>query len=134
MDRRTFITAGAWLTAADYLPACIARAAKLTDVRATFAVFDQDLPQADEWIAYAARQQWPAFDIGGDVGALWYTRLAPRAARQPVTLVGVARASDVFVLARLALVPGHALRTDSTRRGTFGARRGATAVAFMIPA
>jgi len=42
-------------------------------------------------------------DSGDDIGTLWYTTLAPRLVAAPGLVIGVARASDYFVLGELAL-------------------------------
>jgi hypothetical protein len=125
MDRRTFIAAGTWYSTGAWLPAWLtvssaaARSAAsheaapngTTSARATrtFAIFDATLAQADAFAGHAARLSIPAFDIGNDndIGALWHTSLAPGVARAASsTLIGFTRASDFFVLTRLALRPG----------------------------
>ncbi len=113
MNRRTFIAAGTWFSACGALSPWFADAADEADAAAIagahptrLALFDSTLAQAGAFVDYTARRRIPAFDIGDDIGALWYRALAPRVARQPVVLLGLARASDFFVLARLALRPG----------------------------
>ncbi|HEY3596147.1 MAG TPA: hypothetical protein VGL08_01330, partial [Paraburkholderia sp.] len=117
MDRRTFIATGTWFSACAYLPPWFADAANVTAAagpRDALAVFDSSLAQAGACARYAARLRISAFEIGDDIGALWYSALAPciahsrtgKPAHHAVALIGIARASDFFVLARLALQPG----------------------------
>jgi hypothetical protein len=128
MDRRTFIATGTWYSTGAWVPAWLvadhAEAACAVPCgstpafgRETLAVFDATLAQADAFADHAARLRIPAFDIGDDIGALWHTALAPRAARAPVALIGFTRASDFFVLTRLALRPGRlvAAATEASR-------------------
>ena len=109
MQRRTFLAAGAWL------PATAAwRAPWLHpgELRADLALIDSALPEAAALTEHAARMRLPVLDLGAaphaDIAALWYDTLAPRAAQREgrLTLIGVTRAADFFVLARLALPPG----------------------------
>jgi hypothetical protein len=108
MQRRTFMTAGAWLTVSS------AWAAPWLDgdgLHADLALVDTTLREAAALADHAARAGWPVVDIGrmphADIAALWYGTLAPYAARSQgrLTLVGVTRAADFFVLARLAQRP-----------------------------
>jgi hypothetical protein len=136
MDRRTFIAAGTWYSTGAWLPACFAmgtveaRGAVSYDAARddpplarnapTFAVFDATLAQADAFAGHAVRLSIPAFDIGNDhdIGALWHTSLARSVARAPSsTIIGFTRASDFFVLTRLALRPGRlvASATETNR-------------------
>ncbi|HWT38557.1 MAG TPA: hypothetical protein VN289_19880 [Paraburkholderia sp.] len=108
MRRRTFIAAGAWL------PATAAwRGPWLhhDGLRADLALIDSTLHESAALSDHAARVRLPVIDLGAaphaDIAALWYDTLAPRAARAEgrLTLIGVTRAADFFVLARLALPP-----------------------------
>ena len=63
-----------------------------------------------------------------DIGTLWYATLAPRLAAVPVSLIGFARASDYFVLGRLAAGPN---RRVVEQAGEPGAGLGSP-VAFLI--
>ncbi|GJH06177.1 hypothetical protein [Paraburkholderia terrae] len=108
MQRRTFIAAGAWLSAA---PAFGAPWLRLDGLRADLALIDTALPESTALGDRAARMRVPVFDVSAaphaDIATLWYDSLAPRAMRSAgrLTLVGVTRAADFFVLARLALPP-----------------------------
>ncbi|MFC0398954.1 hypothetical protein [Paraburkholderia rhizosphaerae] len=106
------------------MPGGIARAS----ARQTLALFDATLAQADAFTRHASRLRIPAFDIGDDIGALWHTALAPRVTQTPSTLLGLIRASDFFVLTRLALRPDRlvARTTDASRP------HGNAAVSFVI--
>lgn len=136
MDRRTFIATGTWYSTGAWLPAWFAtrpveargavahEAARddttLARIPRTFAVFDATLAQADAFAGHAARLSIAAFDIGNDndIGALWHTSLARSVARAPSsTIIGFTRASDFFVLTRLALRPGRlvASATETNR-------------------
>jgi len=134
MDRRTFIATGTWYSSAAWLPAWLAaetaeaRAAASRDAARqdttlartarAFALFDASLARADAFAEHAARLAIPVFEIGDDIGALWHTSLAASMARAPSpTLIGFTRASDFFVLTRLALRPGRlvARTTESSR-------------------
>jgi hypothetical protein len=135
MDRRTFIATGAWFSTGAFAPMWLAEVAGATenvgatDTRRALAVFDASLAEASAFTDHAARLRLPAFDIGEDIGALWHTTLAPRIARAPAVLVGVARAADFFVLTRLAQRPGgHIVPAAQTHRLS-----GTAAVSFVLP-
>lgn len=138
MDRRTFIAAGTWYSTGAWLPAwftaCSAEArgavapdtsrdgATLASAARRFAVFDTSLAQSSVFAGHAARLSMPAFEIGNgndnDIGTLWHASLAACVARAPSsTLIGFTRASDFFVLTRLALQPGRfvANATEASR-------------------
>ncbi|AUT59767.1 hypothetical protein [Paraburkholderia terrae] len=108
MRRRTFIATGAWLSAA---PAFSVPWLHLDGMRADLALIDTALPESTALSDHAARMRLPVFDVSAtphaDIAALWYDTLAPRVMRSGgrLTLVGVTRAADFFVLARLALPP-----------------------------
>ncbi|MBN3757264.1 hypothetical protein G3N95_30290 [Paraburkholderia sp. Tr-20389] len=130
MQRRTFIAATAWLsaTAAWHMPWL-----HPDGLRAHLALIDSALPESAALSTHAARMRLPVIDLGdtphADIAALWYDVLVPRAARTEgrLTLIGVTRAADFFVLARLALPP--AARMTHARCEP---RR--TAVAFTLTA
>jgi len=103
MDRRTFVMTGAWLSAAGGALPWIAHAAGASN---TIAVVDTSLAPGRALADYAARRGMPAFEVGDDMGTLWYVTLAPRLATAPGLLLGIARASDYFVLGQLALRAG----------------------------
>lgn len=124
MDRRTFVTTGASLGATGCLLPWMAHA--LTHPAGTIAVFDSTLAHGRAFADYAARARLRTFDVGDDIGALWYTTLAPRlVAPAQGTLVGITRASDFFVLSQF--VPDAARIT----RSEIEAARAAP-VAFVI--
>jgi hypothetical protein len=94
---------GAWLSAARALPS-MTHAAMASN---TIAVVDARLAGGRAFSRDAARKGISVFEIshdsGDDIGTLWYTTLAPRIAAAPGLVIGVARASDYFVLGELAL-------------------------------
>jgi hypothetical protein len=132
MKRRTFIAAGAWLsaTAAWGVP-WLHDDGLLADI----ALIDTSLPESAALSAHATRVRLPVFDINdaphADVATLWYETLAPRAAQAGgrLTLIGVTRAADFFVLARLALQPGAAL---TQAHASMPAQEQSAAVAFAL--
>jgi hypothetical protein len=104
MDRRAFMMTGAWLSAAaGGLPGMTHAAA----ARNTIAVVDAGLAEGRAFSRDVARKGISVFEIshdsGDDIGTLWYTTLAPRLVAAPGLVIGVARASDYFVLGELAL-------------------------------
>ncbi|MBN3766779.1 hypothetical protein [Burkholderia sp. Ac-20365] len=105
MQRRTFIAAGAWLSTTAAWPAVWRHPDAL---RAGLALIDTALPEASALSAHATRLCIPVIDLDAaphaDIAMLWYDTLAPRAGER-LTMIGVARAADFFVLARLALLP-----------------------------
>jgi hypothetical protein len=108
MRRRTFLAAGVWVPAtAAWRPPWL----HPDELRADLALIDSALPEAAALTAHAARLRLPVIDLGAaphaDIAALWYDTLAPRSAQAQgrLTLLGVTRAADFFVLARLALPP-----------------------------
>ncbi|MFM0263530.1 hypothetical protein [Paraburkholderia sediminicola] len=109
MDRRAFMMTGAWLsTAAGGAWPWLADAAARHD---TLAVIDSTLAGGPAFADCVARMKLPVFEAGDDIGALWYTTLAPRfrqtSAQSPASLIGLTRASDYFVLRELATRVGH---------------------------
>ncbi|MFP3566552.1 hypothetical protein [Paraburkholderia sp. SIMBA_030] len=100
MDRRTFMMTGAWFsTAAGGAWPWLAHAAARCN---TLAVIDSTLACGPAFADYVAQLNLPAFETGDDIGSLWYTTLAPRLSRAQVSLIGLTRASDYFVLEQLA--------------------------------
>ncbi|MFM0208721.1 hypothetical protein PQQ96_15055 [Paraburkholderia sediminicola] len=109
MDRRTFMVTSAWLSTAaggawPWLTHAAAR-------HGTLAVIDSTLACGPAFADYVAHMNLPAFETGDDIGALWYTTLAPRLwqtpTQMPAALIGLIRASDYFVLKELATRVGH---------------------------
>ena len=100
MDRRTFVATSAWLAAtAGYTwPAFV----RIADTRGTLAVVDANFARGRAFADHAARSGMTTVEVGDDIGALWHTVLAPHLAGTGRSLVGVARASDSFVIAQLA--------------------------------
>jgi hypothetical protein len=115
MDRRSFIATGVWISGGVLTPAWLiqatqaAEAAQAGSGQHALAIFDASLTEAAAFAGHTARLGISALDIGDDIGALWHATLAPRAASEPVTILGVVRAADYFVLSRLAQRPGDAL-------------------------
>ena len=106
MDRRTFVKTGAWLAATGgVLPRLLVAARAAGAV----AVFDPTLAHGRALADHAARANLRMFDVGDDIGALWYSTLAPHLARTPGLLIGVTRPADYFVLTHC--VPQSALTT-----------------------
>ena len=103
MDRRAFMMTGAWLSAAGGTLPWITHAGA---ARNTIALVDTSLAGGRAFSRDATRQGISVFEInhesGDDIGTLWYTTLAPRVASTPGLVIGVARASDYFVLGELA--------------------------------
>ncbi|RFU47965.1 hypothetical protein [Paraburkholderia sp. DHOC27] len=103
MDRRTFVqtfvASGACLSAGGFLLPGISHA---LEARTTIAVIDTSLASHRAFADYVLQRDLPCFETGADIGALWYTTLAPRLAAAPVALIGFTRASDHFVLSQLA--------------------------------
>ncbi|CAD6509110.1 hypothetical protein [Paraburkholderia metrosideri] len=101
MDRRTFMMTGAWLsTVTGTAWPWFARAAAH---EGTLAIVDSTLACGPSFARYAARMKLPTFETGDDIGALWYTTLAPLIGRTGGTsarrsVIGLIRASDYFVL------------------------------------
>jgi hypothetical protein len=119
MDRRTFMMTGAWWsTMAGGAWPWLARAATR---EGTLAIVDSTLAGGPSFARYAAQLRLPTFETGGDIGALWYTTLAPLLSRQsgaiaapaPPALIGLTRASDYFVLGELITRTGHLLVAHS---------------------
>lgn len=119
MNRRTFMMTGACLPtiAADVWPA-LARAASQSG---TLAIVDHSLPSGPAFARYAAQMNLPVFEAGGDIGALWYTTLAPRLPPMS-SLIGLTRASDYFVL--------HVLATRAGLHATSAAQHAGAAFTF----
>ncbi|MGA9918600.1 MAG: hypothetical protein WBR17_39290, partial [Paraburkholderia sp.] len=108
MDRRTFMMTGAWLSTATggawpWLTHAAAR-------HGTLAVIDSTLACSPAFADYVTHMKLPAFETGDDIGALWYTTLAPlhdrTSLRAQPSLIGLTRASDYFVLRQFATRAG----------------------------
>ncbi|MFM0740530.1 hypothetical protein PQQ51_25090 [Paraburkholderia xenovorans] len=103
MDRRTFMTAGAWCpVAAAGVSGVWPWLAQAAVEPGTIAVVDTTLARGAEFARHLARMNVPVLDTGDDIGTLWYATLAPRLAQTPASLIGLTRASDYFVLRQLA--------------------------------
>jgi hypothetical protein len=99
MDRRTFMMTSAWFSTA----ACAwPQRSHAAGAHSALAVVDVSLASGRAFANYAPRLNVPVFEVDDDIGRLWYTTLAPRLAAAPARLICVTRASDGFVLARLA--------------------------------
>jgi hypothetical protein len=76
--------------------------------RADLVVVDSAVDASRGFLLHAARMRLPVFDVqrfaGGDIAMLWYEALRFAARGEPQRLVGVTRASDFFVLQRLAML------------------------------
>ena len=148
MDRRTFMMTGAWLSSATggAWP-WLARAAAASN---TLAIVDSTLACGPSFARYAAQMKLPIFETGDDIGALWYTTLAPlfgRALSQtsaqtsaqpsgqtpaptPPSLIGVTRASDYFVLGELATRAGYRVEHSHEQRAGSAAQHAHVAFVF----
>ena len=100
MDRRTFVTASTWMSAA----ACVLpRVAAALERPETIVLVDVALPASRAFaVATAARRAMPLMEIGGDAGMFWHATLARHFAQPNAMAIGVLRASDGFVLRQLA--------------------------------
>jgi hypothetical protein len=99
MDRRAFVKAGAWLTAAGWLLPSLVDALERPG---TIVLVDAALPASRAFANAAVRRALPLAEIGADAGVLWHATLAPHFARTNASAIGVLRASDGFVLRQLA--------------------------------
>ncbi|MFT4070240.1 hypothetical protein [Paraburkholderia sp.] len=112
MDRRTFMLTGAWLsTAAGGAWPWLARAAACGNDARALAIVDATLACGASFARYAAHLKLATFETGDDIGALWFTTLAPRlddraVARNVPSLIGFTRPADYFVLRHLAIRTG----------------------------
>ena len=107
MDRRSFIMDAVALVAGA-LPgggrASLASTPTAEDAgTAATVLVDTSLGQSVAFASDAVSAGASVAAVGGDVGALWYTRLAGTRGR----IAGVLRPSDVFVLTRLARHAGY---------------------------
>ncbi len=132
MDRRTFMMTGAWLSGATggEWP-WLARAAARSN---TLAIVDSTLACGPSFARYAAQMKLPIFETGDDIGALWYTTLAPLLGRTltttPPSLIGLTRASDYFVLSELATRAGHRIEHSHEQHAGSAAQHAHVAFAF----
>ncbi|WP_109478379.1 hypothetical protein [Paraburkholderia sp. C35] len=119
MQRRTFIAAGAWLSTTAAWPASWALRWPHADaLHADLALVDTALAESGALLQHASRMRVHIVDLDAtphaDIATLWYETLAPRAALAArsgarLSVIGVTRAADFFVLARLAQQPAAAL-------------------------
>jgi hypothetical protein len=120
MKRRTFVVAAGVPLAAlvDSVWPVSAHAGEATigvQRSLAFALVDMHLARGRELARLAARAGVPVVETGDDVGMLWHTTLHRRVASGKASFVGVVRASDAFVLARLA-ARSHRIEQRTTRR------------------
>ncbi|MDE1184656.1 hypothetical protein [Paraburkholderia sp.] len=108
MNRRAFMAATTSVAAAAFGPLAwheLALRGDSSHASNTIIVIDASLDPAASVSAFARRTGAPVFDVGGgasDVGTLWFSTLAARLNTLPARLIGCTRASDYFVLERLA--------------------------------
>ncbi|MFM0673291.1 hypothetical protein [Paraburkholderia sediminicola] len=140
MDRRTFMMTGAYLsTAAGSAWPWLAHAAAHSN---TVAVVDSTLAYGAAFAGYAAHRQLRVFETGDDIGALWYTTLAPllcaaptsmsTSTLAPVSLIGLTRASDYFVLNQLAKSAGRVIEHSHEQSMGSDTQRAHVAFAFAF--
>ncbi|WP_168793474.1 hypothetical protein [Paraburkholderia aromaticivorans] len=138
MDRRTFMMTGACLsTAAGSAWPWLAQAAARGN---TVAVVDSTLAYGAAFAGYAAHRQLPVFETGDDIGALWYTTLAPLLCATPTStptllsasLIGLTRESDYFVLNQLAKSAGNVIEHSHEQSAGSDTQRGHVAFAFAF--
>ncbi|REE19438.1 hypothetical protein B0G71_2534 [Paraburkholderia sp. BL27I4N3] len=140
MDRRTFMMTGACLsTAAGSAWPWLAHAAARSN---TVAVVDSTLAYGAAFAGYAAHRQLPVFETGDDIGALWYTTLAPLLCATPtpkstptflsISLIGLTRASDYFVLNQLAKSAGRVIEHSHEQNAGSDRQHGHVAFAFAF--
>jgi hypothetical protein len=141
MDRRTFMMTGAWWsTVAGSAWPWLARAATR---EGTLAIVDSTLADGPSFARYAAQLELPTFETGGDIGALWYSTLAPLLGRtsgsafassqRSPALIGLTRASDYFVLGELLTRAGHQVVAHSHEPRTGSAEQQARVVFAFTP-
>jgi hypothetical protein len=100
----------------------------------TLAIVDSTLACGPSFARYVAQMKLPAFETGDDIGALWYTTLAPLIARtsaQTPALIGVTRASDYFVLGEFVARAGHLVEHSHEQRAGSATQQAHVAFAFM---
>lgn len=120
MKRRTFVVAAGVPLAVlvDYAwPAYARGVAKKADALQgiAFVLADRHLARGRELARLAARAGVPVIETGDDIGMLWHTTLVHRLTGKEASFVGVVRASDAFVLARLA-ASSHRIEQRTTQR------------------
>jgi hypothetical protein len=137
MDRRTFILTGAWLsTAAGGAWPWLARAAENGDDTRALAIVDSTLTCGASFARYTAQLQLPTFEAGDDIGALWFTTLAPllddrTSARAVPPLIGFTRPADYFILRHLAIRTGRFTEHSHEQRAGSHAQPAYVAFALM---
>jgi hypothetical protein len=140
MDRRIFMMTGAYLsTAAGSAWPWLAHAAARSN---TVAVADSTLTYGAAFAAYASHRQLSVFETGDDIGALWYTTLAPLLCATPTctptptlqsaSLIGLTRASDYFVLSQLAKSAGQVIEHSHEPSADSDTQRAHIAFAFKF--
>ena len=100
--RRSFIQAGAALSAAPALAVSRAALAAAPAGPVRLAVFDERFAAARAFAAEAARRGWPLAPIRGDITDLWFHDLALRWANSPMPVAGMTVRQSLFCLERLA--------------------------------
>ncbi|WP_052391827.1 hypothetical protein [Paraburkholderia bannensis] len=105
MNRRNFMVSmgAAALPVARFVR--YVRFAPAIAVPARIALYDRALPQGDALARYAALAAIPSLALQDDIGALWQAQMAGRV-RAPVIALCALRASDRFVIERLATQQG----------------------------
>ncbi|HEY2024989.1 MAG TPA: hypothetical protein VGH68_28165 [Paraburkholderia sp.] len=127
---------GAWLsTAAGNAWPWLARAAAGAGEARAFAIVDSTLSCGASFARYAAQWRLPTFEAGDDIGALWFSTLAPLlddrvVARAAPSLIGFTRPADYFILRHLAIPTGRFDEHSHEQRA--GSRAQPAYVAFAL--
>jgi len=132
------MTGAWWSTVAGSAWPWLARAATR---EGTLAIVDSTLADGPSFARYAAQLELPTFETGGDIGALWYSKLAPllgrtagsALARRLPALIGLTRASNYFVLGELLTRAGHQVVAHSHEPRTGSAEQQARVVFAFTP-
>nr|WKF59374.1 hypothetical protein HUO10_003883 [Paraburkholderia busanensis] len=142
MKRRTFMMSSVWFPVA---PERNAWPWRRPASRGALAIADMTLPQGRAFARSMRRLGVPVLDLSGDIGALWYSTLAPllheteTASASAISapdmrpiLLGCTRDSDHFVLAHLAACAGYRV-VSNDNAGTTPAGAGHTAIRTYTP-
>jgi hypothetical protein len=131
MDRRTFLSSSLGAAAMGcMLPGLDCIAARNSSPARLLVLIDRAMPISRSYAALCQAADARYFDVGADIGLLWYETLRD----WPGRIAGVLRPSDCFVLRSLSFAHGRNCYSTTLGPRAHGHAHDARAVALAIDA
>jgi hypothetical protein len=105
-SRRAFMRTVTLATAGGCIDAFASDAGLAVTIRPAFVVFDSAIEASRSFATSVSAPGTVALDVDGDIGILWHRTIASRRSSDRVTMTGLTRASDCFVVERLCACAG----------------------------